>query len=228
MSFVIDAQVREKKGRQAKQVLHENRIPAIAYGQGEEGQALSVARSEFVKVLRGAGFSSLVDVSLDGSAPAKMLIKAIQRNPVTHDIIHVDFYRVRMDREMTATVPITFVGESAAVKTLGGTLVKALDEVEISCLPKDLPHDVQVDIARLATFEDALTVGDIQMPDGVTLKSDPTMTVATVARPLTEDELKKMDESGPADVSSIKTEGEEKKAADAAKKAAEDAMDAAK
>lgn len=100
-------------------------------------------------------------------------------------------------------------------------MVKSLDEVEITCLPANLPHEIEVDLSSLATFEDSITVSSLKLPAGVEVLSEATATIATVARPLTEEELKKLEETSTADLSAIKTESDVKKE-EAAKKEAEE------
>ncbi len=214
-----------RTGPRAKDEREANRIPGIVYGHGSEAQSIAVPRSEFLKLAKAAGFSSLVDLTIDGVDAGKVLIKEIQMDPILTEPIHVDFYKVRMDEKLTAKVPLKFVGESGAVKNSGGTLVKSMDEVEVECLPADLPHEIEINLSVLNTFEDSITVGTITLPKGVIVKDDVLQTIATVARPLTEDELKKMEEGAPADLSAIKTEGEEKKAEEEAKKAEEAALE---
>ncbi|MDO8584146.1 MAG: 50S ribosomal protein L25 [bacterium] len=225
MTYSIDAEVRTQTGRQATAVRNADRIPAVVYGHGIEATSISVPRSAFVKTYKLAGYSSLVDLNMSGSAPVKVVIKEVQLEPIKNIPVHVDFYQVRMDEEMTATVPFKFVGESDAVKTAAGTLIKSMDEIEVTCLPADLPAAIEVDLSALKTFEDAITIGNLVMPKGVVAAGDASLTIATVARPLTEDELKKLEEASTGDVSAIKTEGEEKKAEEEAKKAEEAAAD---
>jgi len=229
MNITLTATQREE-GKRARDERDAGRVPAVIYGRGFETQSIAVPHSEFKRVLKNAGYSSLVDIavtsakggSASGGKPAlKVLIKEVQVNPLTLEPIHVDFQQVRMDEEITAGIPLKFVGESAAVKEEGGTLVKSLDELEIKCLPGNLPHEIEVDLSKLATFEDAITVADLKLPAGVTVISGSEITVATVARPLTEEELKKLEETAIGDVSAIKTEGEEKKAAEEAAAAEE-------
>ena len=212
----------KREGR-VQDIRKASRIPAIMYGKGIAPQELSVPRSEFIKVSKAAGSSSLIDLSIDGQPPVKVLVKEVQRHVLRLDPIHVDLYQVNMNTEITANVPLVFIGESAAVKTLGGTLVKSMDELEVECLPANLPHQIEIDLSKLTTFEDAITVGSLVLPKGVKVTADAELTIATVSRPLTEEELKKMEEASVVDVSAIKTEGEEKKAAEEDKKAEEEA-----
>lgn len=227
MTYTISATQRTNLGKRSKDELAESRIPAVVYGHGTDAQSISVGRSEFLKVMKTAGYSSLVDMTLGAGSPVKVLIKEVQVEPLTMEPRHIDFYQVNMNEELTANIPLKFIGESKAVKTDGGTLIKSLNEIEVKCLPSNLPHEIEVDLSKLVTFDDAITVGSLTMPTGVVATGDATMTIATVARPLTEEELKKMEETTQVDVTAIKTEGEEKKAADEAKKAEEAAAEEA-
>jgi large subunit ribosomal protein L25 len=227
MIYALSAKPRTKMGKRSKDELAEMRVPAVMYGSGVSNQSVSVPRSEFLKVFKQAGYSSLVDISVGETSPVKAVIKEVQVDPISMEPLHVDFHQVRMDQEMEAMIPLKFVGESNAVKVDAGTLIKSLDEVEVRCLPANLPHELEIDLSKLATFDDAITVADIKLPNGVEVVTDSTLTIATVSRPLTEEELKKLEESQVGDVSTIKTEAEEKKAEEAAKdaenKAAEEA-----
>ncbi len=227
MTYAITAKTREQLGKRTAEEQAHVRIPAVLYGQGVESKPISVGRSDFLRLYRDAGSSSLVDVSIGDGAAVKTLIKDVQVHPLSLEPLHIDFYQVRMDKEIEAVVPIKFVGESKAVKMDGGTLVKAMDELEIRCLPANLPHDIEVDLSTLNTFEDSITVASLKLPSGVVALNDANLTVVNVARPLTEDEQKKLEESQIGDVTAIKAETEEKKEAREAEKAAEEEKGAA-
>ena len=138
------------------------------------------------------------------------------------DPYHIDFRQIRMDQPITVEVPLKFVGESKAVKELAGTPVFAMDTLEVKCLPANLPHEIEVDMSLITSFEDNITIGSLKLPTGVEALQDPEAVIANVSRPLTEDELKALEAaSAPVDVTAIKTEAEEKKDAEAAKEAEE-------
>ena len=225
--LTLNATSRNAAERRPKDVRMEGQIPAVIYGRGTEPRTLSVPVAEFRKVYAAAGGSSLVDVVVDGGASVKALIKEVQPHYLTMEPQHVDLHQVRMDEKMTARVPLVFTGESAAVKALGGTLIKSLDAVDVECLPADLPHELTVDLSALKTFEDAITVASIAAPKGVEILTDSKDAIATVAAPLTEEQMKKMEESQLGDVTTVKTEAEEKKAEEEAKKAEEAKAEAA-
>lgn len=224
MSYALTAVNRSATGRRAKHVHDEGSIPAVVYGVGVEASNIQVSRADFRKVYRTAGMSSLIDLHIDGGASVKAIIKDVQVNPISLEPYHIDFHQLRMDEEMVAEVPLKIIGESMAVKSLAGTLVRPLDALHVRCLPANLPHEIEVDISVLSSFADSITVGSLKLPTGVIVEEDVNALVATVVPPLTEDQMKKMDEAGSTlDVSAIKTEAEEKKAAEAAKKAEEEA-----
>jgi large subunit ribosomal protein L25 len=228
MPYTLTAQTRTALAKRSKDIEKTGHIPAVMYGHGVESKTIQIGRSEFSKVYKAAGTSSLIDVTLDGGSPVKVLIQEVQVNPISLEPAHVDFNQLRMDEEVTVDVSLSFVGESAAVKSLAGTLVTAMDTVSVKCLPANLPHEIVVDLSALATFEDAITLGSLKIPSGVEFLDDAETVIATVQRPLTEDELKKLEEaSAPVDVTAIKTEAEEKKEAEDAK-AAEEAAEGAK
>lgn len=228
MPHTLAAEPRTELGRRAKQVRLSGKIPAVMYGHGLEPKAIQVKRSDFRNIYRDAGTSSLIDIAVEGEAPVKALIQDVQVHPVSLEPSHVDFHLIRMDEKVTVDVPLAFVGESKAVKELAGTLVVPKDTVEVECLPADLPREIEVDLSALDTFDDAITVGSLKLPKGVAVLDDPEEVIANVSRPLTEEELKKLEaEAAPVDVTAIKTEAEEKKATEEAKKAEEAAAEEA-
>lgn len=227
MTFSLKAATRSQVGKRVKEVRASGVLPAVVYGPGIEPKAIQLIPSEFQKLYRAAGFSTLVDLTLDESPMVKVLIQDVQVNPLTLRPQHVDLRQIRMDEELTVDVPLVFEGEAPAVKELAGTLVHAYDALTVTCLPADLPSSIKIDLSTLKTFDDTITVADLVLPKGVRVAEAAEVTIATVTPPLTEDQLKKMEESASADVTAVKTEAEERKAAEAAKQAEEAAAEAA-
>lgn len=225
MIYPLSATKRTNAGRRAKDELKQARIPAVVYGQGVETQLIGLPKTEFARVYAAAGRSSLIDLSVEGAAAVKVVVKSVQVDPVTMGAIHVDLHQVRMDKEITARIPLVFAGESAAVKVHAGTLVKSMDSLVVHCLPADLPHEITVDLSKLATFEDSVTVGSLELPKGVRTEADVHATIATVAAPLTEEQLKKLEESSVGDVTAVKSDVDEKRATKEAAAAEADAKD---
>lgn len=202
-SIKLDAQSRTVVGKKVQTLRDQGVIPAVIYGHGTEPQSVSVTLPVFEKVYREAGESSLIDLSIDNAGAVKTLIQEVQVDPVTNRVVHVDFYAVTMTEKLTATIPLKFVGEPKAVKELGGTLVKNISEVEVKCLPSDLVHEIEVDLSPLATFEDAITIGNLIVPKGIELLGTLDTTVAMVAPPITEAQLKALEEKPIEDVSAV-------------------------
>jgi large subunit ribosomal protein L25 len=221
MTFTLTAAARTDLGKRVKNIRNAGQLPAVMYGHGIEPKALSLGVSEFQKLYRAAGSSSLIDLSVDGAAPVKTLIQDVQVHPLTLKPFHVDLRQINMSEELEVEVPLVFTGDAPAVKELAGTLVHAYDAVLVKCLPSDLPHQIDVDLSVLKGFDDVITVANLVVPKGVTVMLDPTVSLASVSAPLTEEQLKKMEEEGAGDVTAVKTEAEEKKAEEEAKAAEE-------
>ncbi len=174
---------RDTEHRTAKALYKEGLVPAELYGHNIKNLHLSVNQIEFEKVLRRAGESTIIELQLPEGGPRNVLIQDVERHYLTNQPIHIDFYEVKMTEKLTANVPIEFIGESHAVKALGGTLVKALNEVEVECLPGDLPHQFEVDISSLDNFEKQILVKDLKVSNQVEIKADPEEMIAAVQPP---------------------------------------------
>ncbi len=158
------------------------KIPAVFYGPKEEATPIAVDAKEFGKVLKEAGESTVV--TLEGVGESKdVMIHDIDHNPVSGAVVHVDFYVIEKGKKVRTHVPLEFIGEAPAVKSLGGTLMKVLHEVEIEAMPKNLPHGIDVDISVLATFADHIAIKDLRVPEGVEILNAPDDTIASVAQP---------------------------------------------
>lgn len=184
-------------------------IPAVVYGPETDSTPLLVERVPFDKMLHAVGRNTLIQLEA-GDKKFIVVIKDVQRNPITGEYTHVDFFAMSMKKEMEAEVELRFVGESVAVKDLGGTLIKAKDALNVSCLPKDLPAFLEVSIAALAGFDDVIAVKDIVLPAGVTALDGAEETIAKVATPLTEEQLKAMEAENAGDVTKVEVVGEKK------------------
>lgn len=135
------------------------------------------------------------------------MINDFQENPLTNKISHIDFYQVRMDEKITASIPLVFIGEAPAVKEQGGILVKSMHEIEVEALPADLPHHIEVDLGNLSDIGASVYVKDLKVNKGVKLLIEPETVVATVSEATKEEEIA----VGPTSVEEVKVEGEEKK-----------------
>jgi large subunit ribosomal protein L25 len=209
MKFTIQAKKREA-GR-AEDNRAEGLIPAIIYSKEMESMPVSFAYGQFTKLYDDAGYSNLIDLSIEGkSEPMIVLIQDAQFDPVRRRIIHADLRQVNMNEELEAVIELEFVGESPAVKGLGGTLVKAREELNVSCLPKYLVGSIAVDISILNTFDDIVRVKDLIIPPGIKVLDDNNQVIVKVNAPLTEEQLKAMEEEGTKGVESVEVEEKKK------------------
>jgi large subunit ribosomal protein L25 len=211
MTLTLNAKKRELVGRDNWQTRAEGMVPGVLYGANVEPKNVSVNTKEFVAAFREAGESSLVDLVLNGQEPVKVLIQDLQKDPITGEVIHADFRAVDLTKEITAEVKLEFIGESLAVKGLGGTLVEALDSIEVRALPTALVASIVVDISSLKTFDDSIRVSDLVLPEGIVAVNDPNETVAVVEEPRSEEEMAELNKAVEMDVSAVEVEKKEKK-----------------
>jgi len=155
MEAVLDATVRETIGKnEARRTRREGRVPAIVYGAASQGgnrDAVSIAvdPKALLKILHSeSGSKTLISLKLSGT-DTKVLVKDFQLDPVTHAVLHADFYRVAMDRMIQVTIPVNVKGEARGVKQQGGILEFVRREVEIECLPSDIPEHIDIDVSEL-------------------------------------------------------------------------------
>ena len=189
MTTKLKAKLRQSTGKKVNQLREKGEIPAVLYGKGLENKNLELNALEFEKIYDQAGTNTIIDLSVDESEPIKTLIADLQRDPVKDTITHIDLKQIRMDEKITAHIEIELIGESPAVKNDGGVLIHALSELEIRCLPGDLIHGLKVSVDSLKTFDDVITVADLNIPDGIELIGhEYGDVVATVTPPKAEEE----------------------------------------
>ena len=155
MEALLDATVRTTIGKnEARRTRREGKVPAVVYGAVSEGASrdavsIAVEPKALLKILHSeAGANTLISLKLDG-ADTKVLVKDFQLEPITHQVLHVDFYRVAMDRMIEVTIPVLLKGEAKGVKLQGGLLEFVRREIEIECLPSDIPEHVDIDVSDL-------------------------------------------------------------------------------
>lgn len=192
--LVLHAQSRTTLGKTVKNLRAKGSLPAVVYGHGVDATSIALQTGEFQRVYRASGESTLVDLVIDDAKPTKVIVQDVQRHPVSGAVIHVDFHQVRMTEKLRTEIPLAFSGEPAAVKELGGVLVKNIDHLEVEALPTDLVHEISVDLSVLKTFEDAIRVSDIVMPKGLSAVAPGGEVVAVVTPPRSEQELAALEE----------------------------------
>lgn len=181
------------------------RIPAEIYGKQFENKHITVSTKDFQKIFKEAGENTIVNLKLDNEV-YPVIIHDHQKHPITDQVLSIDFFKVRLDEKITAHIPLKFIGESLAVKEMGGILVKSMDEIEVEALPANLPHDIQIDISLIKNIDESIYVKDIQKSLNYKIIADLNTVIATVVMPQEEivEPIKSVDD--------IVTEGEIKRA----------------
>ena len=154
-------------------------IPAVFYGKKEASTPIMLSYPIFEKTLEDAGESTVLHLAGKG-IDVDVLIHEVDLDPVTDKPRHVDFYAIEKGKKLKIKIPLEFIGVSPAVKDLGAILVKVMHELEIEALPKDLPHNIKVDLSSLVNYDSVITAGDLKLSEGVTLEEKAGEIVASV------------------------------------------------
>lgn len=162
-------------------------IPAVVYGKGEEPMAVAITRNDFQKTYKQAGESTIINLQIPGGTPKMVLIKEVQLSPDKDDYLNIDFYRIKAGEKLRVAVPLRFEGESPAIKDFGGILVTNKNDIEIECLPQDLPHEFVVDLTGLKNIDDVVAVKDIKAGVGVEVLDNPEDSIVVVTPPAAEE-----------------------------------------
>lgn len=197
----LNVKTRTRAGRRPLARLRQTgQLPAVLYGHGVASRSLAATAQEFLKVYRQAGESTLVDLVVDDGSPIKALIQEVQTDPITRQVVHVDFRQVNLREKITARIKLRFTGVASAVKEHGGVLMTNLSEVEVTCLPQDLVPEITVDLTPLKTFADYVHLRDLALPKGVTALGKPDDVVVHVIPPRTEEEIAALEQQPAAPV----------------------------
>ncbi len=201
--IILKSKTRDVVGKTLNKHRKEGLVPAVVYGHKITPHNLWVDFMDFDKVYGQAGESTIIELDIDGKKKANVLIHDIQSDPLTDKFSHVDFFQVKMDEKIETEIPLEFVNASPAVKEMGGVLIKSVDAILIGCLPADLPSKIEVDISKLKTFDNRISIKDLEISDKVKVLVDTSTIVASVAPPRTEEELAQLDEKVEEDVTKV-------------------------
>jgi len=187
----LNAQPREEIGRaKVKDLRSQGFIPAVVYAEGKESLAIKVSHHELLQLVHQHRIEGIVinlKIKDDKKQKARpCLIKEIQYDPVHDDIIHVDFNEISLTQEIKVNVPVVAKGESVGVKQEGGSLEHILWEIEVECLPTNIPKNIEVDVTQLK-IGDSIHIKDLILPSGVKVLNDPGAIVLSIAAPMKEE-----------------------------------------
>jgi large subunit ribosomal protein L25 len=202
----LTVEKRDMKKAKPEALRQSGKMPAVFYGPKEASTPVVVSLPEFKKTWKKAGESSVIILKDGTGAEHEALIHEVNVHPLTGEPRHADFYIIEKGKKVTVEVPLVFEGVSPAVKDLGGILVKVRRELEVEAAPRDLPHEIKVDISSLAQLSDVITVSMLKLPAGVLAKVNSEEIVASVS------EAKEEVEEAPAaiDMSAIEVEAKGK------------------
>jgi len=178
----LDVRPRTVVRKANKQLRREGQVPVHIFGHGIESQAMQAEERNLRQVMRQAGTSGLIQVNVDGSAH-NVMVREVQRHPVTGRLVHVDLYQVRMDVKTRVRLPLVFVGEAPGVSLHDGVVLHLMEAINVEALPGDLPHHIEVDISGLEELDQALHVSDMVVPGTVTILDDAEEMVVKIQPP---------------------------------------------
>ncbi len=184
MTVKNKSKISAKTRRPKEKTRDGERIPAVVYGPKRESTPILINKKEFAKLYKEAGESTLITLDIeDTKEKVSVLIYDVQEDPIKRDIMHADFLEPNLKEKVEAEIPLVFVGSSPVVEEMEGTLVRNADTVDVKALPDKLPHEVEVDIGKIQTFDDVVYIKDLKIPSEVEIMQDEDMVVAMVSKP---------------------------------------------
>lgn len=182
MTATLNADTRTEHGKgAARRLRRAGRVPAVLYGHGDETRTLSVDAVELEKLLASINIeNTLIDVAVEGGAPTRALIREVQLHPYKPEALHLDLLQIHAGEKLRLQIPIRLTGSPEGVRN-GGILDQSVYELDVECLPGDIPDTAEVDVSGLA-IGGSIRVRDISLP-GVSVLNDDNLTVASVVPP---------------------------------------------
>jgi len=189
MSLTIKCETRDIFGKNASRRLRrEGKIPAVLYGRNEPSTHLTLQKKDIFGILRSeSGENTIFKASID-TGSKDVMIKEMQLDPVTDEILHIDLIQIAMDKAIRVSVPVFVTGESVGVKAEGGFVDLITREIEVECLPGVIPEHIEVDISGLHLHQ-SVRIEEMTFPDGVETVSDPQTLVVLIEAPTKEEEV---------------------------------------
>ena len=188
MEAVLDAIERTSRGKnEARRLRASGKIPAVVYGEKEGGRAIAVDPKVLSRILKtGQGANTLIALNLPGAGDARVLVREYQLDPITHELLHADFYRIAMDKLLRVQVSIVARGEPKGVKQQGGVLDVVHRQIEVECLPADIPNAIEVDVTELMVGQ-SIRVKDLAVSEKWKAVTDPETMLLHVIIPKVEE-----------------------------------------
>ena len=199
--IALKATARDIVGKKTRFLRREGVTPTHLFGHNLKSLALQCNTDELKHVIAQVGTTALFDLGIDGEKrPRKVLIREIQNDPLGRQILHVDFYQIKMTEKLKVEVPLVLGGEAPAMKVKGRSLQHSLTSLNIECLPDKLPHEIEVDLSPLAELGQAIHVNDLGLSTDITVTNDPGQLIVKVsetAAARAEEEVAAAEEAAP-------------------------------
>ncbi len=202
MEEVLQVQTRQERKKALKHLRDQGLVPGVVYGQGDDAQIVSAPNRELERVYMSAGSNRLVEVKVDDDEVFSTLFVEVQSDPLTGDIRHFDLYKVKMDEEIEAEIPVQLEGEAPATYNLDGVLMQNLESIEVRALPNKLPEMFTIDLEPLEEINASVHVSDLDVPEGVEVLVDEEELILKIDPPRSEEELEELEEDIDEDAES--------------------------
>ena len=175
-------------GKKVKVLRRQGITPANIYGHGLTSEAVQVPTPDLARTIRVVGLNTMLQLHVEGEKKLRpVFVRYVQRDPITDEFLHVDFYQVSLKEKIRLEVPLVIVGEAPAVGVYHGILLQNVNAITVEGLPTEMPHHIEVDVSGLAEIDDAIHVKDLPVSAEITLLVDPDMVVAKVSPPRIEE-----------------------------------------
>jgi large subunit ribosomal protein L25 len=175
----IKLAVAAREDKTPRQLRREAKIPATLYGPGQPSENVQIDAKEFSRLPKGA-YSHMIELEMGKGKPVNAIIREVQRRGTTHEVLNVELYRVALDRKLTVTVPLKFIGVSTAVTVEGGQLIEVFQDAEIECLPGDIPDFIEADVSLITEIDQGLHFGELKISDKIKILNPEDEVVARV------------------------------------------------
>jgi large subunit ribosomal protein L25 len=200
-------------GKKVKTLRQQGMTPANIYGHGIPSQAVQVLTPDLARTIRAVGRNTMLQLHVEGEKKRRpVFVRTVQRDPITDEFLHVDFYQVSLKEKIRIEVPLVIVGEAPAVSVHQGILLQSVNVVTMEGLPGDLPPHLEVDVSGLEEIDDAVHLKDLDVSPDVTILAEPEMVVAKVAAPRLVEEEEEVEEELEEGAEVPEEEAEEEKA----------------
>ncbi len=179
-------------GKKTRFLRRQRITPAHLYGRGVSSVALQCDTDELVNLVAHAGKTRLINLEVDGEKPKSVFVREIQRDVITRELLHIDFYQIKRTEKIAVDVPIVLVGEAPALKFKGRMLVHGINSLSVECLPTNVPPQIDIDITQLEEVEQAIYVKDIVLDPEITVHADPEQLVAKISKVMVKEEVEEV------------------------------------